>query len=77
MASLGRPKRPDDEDRKPKPEKPPKPDKPVTTPAEAGLGAPTGRIKALNDGTEWAAINRWDEDILKAASESGDRKSVV
>ena len=75
MGSLGRPKRPDDEDRKP--EKPPKADKPVTTPASAGLGAPSGRIKALSDGTEWSAINRWDGDILKAASEFGVPPSRV
>ena len=71
MGSLGRPKRPDEEERKPKPDKPEKPDKPVdkppvTTPAASGLGAPTGKVKALNDGTDWSAINRWDEDILKA-----------
>ncbi len=71
MASLGRPKRPDEE-RRPRPEKPPKPEKPpVTTPAASGLGAPSGRIKALNDGTDWSAINRWDADIMDAASEFG------
>ena len=71
MASLGRPKRPDD--------KPPKPDKPpVTTPAgpggaaaTTGLGAPQGKIKALGDGTRWSAVNQWDDLTIKAAGAEG------